>query len=169
MSNQAKLYRLNLKQLINDLGIIVDSSNKNIIQNDERPFYLELSVSKSFSAFIPIRTNLPHKYGFVTAQIGQGKSGLDYSKAYLVKKENTSNYLNGIKTISSVEYKKIDKNQSLIIGNFKNFLVEFQDKITNYTSLDYSGKRDVDYSSLQYQKSALKCCTEEIKIETSII
>lgn len=169
MSNKAKLYRLNLKQLISDLGIVVDSNNRNIIQNDERPFYLELSVSKSFSAFIPIRTNLPHKYGFITAQIGHSKSGLDYSKAYLVKKENTSNYLNGIKTISSAEYKKIDRNQGIITNDFKIFLVEFQNNITNYASLDYSGKRSVNYSALQYQRNSLKDCTEEIKIETGLI
>lgn len=163
MSTKAKFYSLNINKLKKKLNISVDHNNKNIIQNRARPFYMEINVSKSFSAFIPIRTNLPHKYGFVTRYSRNNKGGLDYSKAYLVKKEDRLKYINETKTISSVEYKKVNENQNIISNKFKKFLIEINDKILNYESLGFVQKRDVDYSSLQYQKEYLELCIDEIK------
>jgi hypothetical protein len=165
MINKPKFYSLNIDELKKDLNIFVDENNRNIIQKKDRPFYTEINVSKSFSAFIPIRTNLPHKYGFITKRNKKGKSGLDYSKAYLVKKNETLKYINEVKTISSLEYRKINQNQNIITNNFKKFLMEINNKIINYDSLGFVQKREVDFSSLQYQSESLALCVNEIKFE----
>lgn len=164
-----EFYNLDIKKIKLDLSIDVDDNNLNIIQKKNRPFYLEIDVSSNYSAFIPIRTNLPHSNGFITKNYGKNKSGLDYSKAYIVNKKNSSDYQLSTSTISTSEFKKISNNQKLIAIEFKKFLFKINTLINTYQNLTVREKRIVDFSSLQYQKDFLSKCVDEIEKENKIV
>lgn len=161
MKNKPEFYSLNMNKLIKDLKL-EDADDKNIIKKNNRPFFVEVSVSQSFSAFIPLRSNLTHKNGFITENHERSKSGLDYSKSYLIKKENITEYKSQKETISSNEYNKIKRNLDKISEGYKKFLIKIENDIRNYDSLKVKDKRNIDFSSLQYQTESLKVCIQEI-------
>ncbi|MGO2631662.1 MAG: hypothetical protein ACTH9I_08945, partial [Lactococcus lactis] len=54
------LYTIDVKKVLEDNNIFLEADNKNIIQKDNRPYYVSVPLTSKHSAFIPIRTNLRH-------------------------------------------------------------------------------------------------------------
>lgn len=75
MGRSLSFYTVDVRMLLRDSHIFIDKDNPNIIQNDVRPYYTSIDLDSKYKAFVPIRTNLSHKYGFVTKIENDKKSG----------------------------------------------------------------------------------------------
>lgn len=157
MSQGSIFYTLNVSKILKDNNIFLSRNNPNIIQNNARPYYISVDLDSTYKAFIPIRTNLPHKYGFITKNENGRKSGLDFTKTLIVEITKYTSYLNNPCTISNKEYGKISRNSKVIEQKLKSFLLETFIPIKNKNPLDRSinERRIYDYSSLQYFGSIL--------------
>ncbi len=157
MSQAPIFYTVNVSKILNDNHIFLSSDNPNVIQNDERPYYVAISLDATYKAFVPIRTNLRHRYGFVTKNENGIKSGLDFTKTLIVEIAKYTSYLNHLRTISNKEYGKISRNSEIIEQKLKSFLLETFIPIKNKNPLDrtMNESRVYDYSSLQYFEDIL--------------
>lgn len=162
-NDEVEFISLNIDKLLTDLNIKVDADNLNVIQKNNRPFYTDVEITETITALIPIRTNLSHKYGFITKNTENKRSGLDYTKMFLVETKNIPTYKNELMTIQNKEYKKINSNRALIKKNVIIFLIEFYDCLQKPTS-DRSRNEDrlINFSALQYQEQNLKECIKII-------
>ena len=124
MSIKKFLYTIDVKKVLEDNNIFLEADNKNIIQKDNRPYYVSVSLTSKHSAFIPIRTNLRHHFGYITKRHNRGKSGLDYTKSLIIEKSKLSSYLVKESGISLSEAKVIQSDQSIIHKNYQKFIFE---------------------------------------------
>lgn len=152
------VYIINTSKILKDNNISVKANNKNIIQKANRPYYVSIPLDDSYSAFVPIRTNLPHKYGFITKGTGRNTSGLDYTKSLIVKTKKIQQYLIRKTGVSFAEYTKIKQNHSLISKNYQEFIfkkfIPIMEKEQAQRTM--AEKRIYDFSSLQYFEKTLQ-------------
>ncbi|BDR57111.1 hypothetical protein [Xylocopilactobacillus apis] len=151
------LYTIDVKQVLKDNNIFLEADNKNIIQKDNRPYYVSVPLTSKHFAFIPIRTNLRHNFGYITKRHNQGKSGLDYTKSLIIEKNKLSSYLVKESGISLSEAKVIQSDQSIIHKKYQKFIFEtfipvFERGNEHRTPIE---KRLVSFSSLQYFEKTL--------------
>jgi len=73
---------------------------------------------------IPLRSSIKHNYRFAisTPHDAQGVKGLDYTKAIIVP----TNYLNGTFVIDNSEYRRIYRNQKIIIQEFTDYVANYK-------------------------------------------
>lgn len=165
-----KIFFVEIKDVLRDNHILLPKNNKNILEKNNRPYYAVVTISKSYSAFIPLRTNLRHKYGFITKQSfnpinnQHTISGLDYTKALLFKTENMSQYTKNVNVIiDNDSFTKINKSEKRIHHEFKQFLkkdfLPLVDK--DISKMNTKEKNLYTFSALQYFKDA----THSIKKE----
>lgn len=152
MSSDKFVYVVDTSRILQDNNISITHDNPNIIQKGNRPYYVSVNLNNDYSAFIPIRTNLPHKYGFFTKGTGRQKSGLDFTKSLIIENNKIQQYLIRETGISFAEYTKIQKNQSLISIKYKQFLSDIFIPICEKKNAERSvtETRIFDFSSLQY-------------------
>lgn len=167
MSIKKFLYTIDVKKVLEDNNIFLEADNKNIIQKDNRPYYVSVSLTSKHSAFIPIRTNLRHHFGYITKRHNRGKSGLDYTKSLIIEKSNLSSYLVKESGISLSEAKVIQSDQSIIHKNYQKFIFEtfipvFERDNKHRTPIE---KRLVSFSSLQYFEKTLLQVKQERRDE----
>lgn len=167
MSIKKFLYTIDVKKVLEDNNIFLEADNKNIIQKDNRPYYVSVSLTSKHSAFIPIRTNLRHNFGYITKRHNRGKSGLDYTKSLIIEKSNLSSYLVKESGISLSEAKVIQSDQSIIHKNYQKFIFEtfipvFERDNKHRTPIE---KRLVSFSSLQYFEKTLLQVKQERRDE----
>ena len=167
MSIKKFLYTIDVKKVLEDNNIFLEADNKNIIQKDNRPYYVSVSLTSKHSAFIPIRTNLRHHFGYITKRHNRGKSGLDYTKSLIIEKSKLSSYLVKESGISLSEAKVIQSDQSIIHKNYQKFIFEtfipvFERDNKHRTPTE---KRLVSFSSLQYFKKTLLQVKQERRDE----
>ncbi|EMC0740512.1 hypothetical protein VBX93_002468 [Enterococcus faecalis] len=158
LSSDKFVYVINTSKILKDNNISIAVDNKNIIQKDNRPYYVSISLNNDYSAFVPIRTNLTHKYGFITKGTGRQRSGLDYTKSLIVETKKIQQYLIRDTGISFAEYTKIQKNHSLISRKYKEFIFDtfipiYEKKKEKRTETE---NRVFDFSSLQYFEDTLQ-------------
>lgn len=161
------LYTIDVKKVLEDNNIFLEADNKNIIQKDNRPYYVSVSLTSKHSAFIPIRTNLRHNFGYITKRHNRGKSGLDYTKSLIIEKSKLSSYLVKESGISLSEAKVIQSDQSIIHKNYQKFIFEtfipvFERDNKHRTPNE---KRLVSFSSLQYFEKTLLQVKQERRDE----
>ena len=161
------LYTIDVKKVLEDNNIFLEADNKNIIQKDNRPYYVSVSLTSKHSAFIPIRTNLRHHFGYITKRHNRGKSGLDYTKSLIIEKSKLSSYLVKESGISLSEAKVIQSDQSIIHKNYQKFIFEtfipvFERDNKHRTPIE---KRLVSFSSLQYFEKTLLQVKQERRDE----
>ncbi|MCT3084059.1 ImmA/IrrE family metallo-endopeptidase [Lactococcus lactis] len=161
------LYTIDVKKVLEDNNIFLEADNKNIIQKDNRPYYVSVSLTSKHSAFIPIRTNLRHNFGYITKRHNRGKSGLDYTKSLIIEKSKLSSYLVKESGISLSEAKVIQSDQSIIHKNYQKFIFEtfipvFERDNKHRTPIE---KRLVSFSSLQYFEKTLLQVKQERRDE----
>lgn len=161
------LYTIDVKKVLEDNNIFLEADNKNIIQKDNRPYYVSVSLTSKHSAFIPIRTNLRHNFGYITKRHNRGKSGLDYTKSLIIEKSKLSSYLVKESGISLSEAKVIQSDQSIIHKNYQRFIFEtfipvFERDNKHRTPIE---KRLVSFSSLQYFEKTLLQVKQERRDE----
>ncbi|MDN6097896.1 MAG: ImmA/IrrE family metallo-endopeptidase [Lactococcus lactis] len=167
MSIKKFLYTIDVKKVLEDNNIFLEADNKNIIQKDNRPYYVSVSLTSKHSAFIPIRTNLRHNFGYITKRHNRGKSGLDYTKSLIIEKSKLSSYLVKESGISLSEAKVIQSDQSIIHKNYQKFIFEtfipvFERDNKHRTPIE---KRLVSFSSLQYFEKKLLQVKQERRDE----
>lgn len=167
MSIKKFLYTIDVKKVLEDNNIFLEADNKNIIQKDNRPYYVSVSLTSKHSAFIPIRTNLRHHFGYITKRHNRGKSGLDYTKSLIIEKSKLSSYLVKESGISLSEAKVIKSDQSIIHKNYQKFIFEtfipvFERDNKHRTPIE---KRLVSFSSLQYFEKTLLQVKQERRDE----
>ena len=167
MSIKKFLYTIDVKKVLEDNNIFLEADNKNIIQKDNRPYYVSVSLTSKHSAFIPIRTNLRHNFGYITKRHNRGKSGLDYTKSLIIEKSKLSSYLVKESGISLSEAKVIQSDQSIIHKNYQRFIFEtfipvFERDNKHRTPIE---KRLVSFSSLQYFEKTLLQVKQERRDE----
>lgn len=167
MSIKKFLYTIDVKKVLEDNNIFLEADNKNIIQKDNRPYYVSVSLTNKHSAFIPIRTNLRHNFGYITKRHNRGKSGLDYTKSLIIEKSKLSSYLVKESGISLSEAKVIQSDQSIIHKNYQRFIFEtfipvFERDNKHRTPIE---KRLVSFSSLQYFEKTLLQVKQERRDE----
>lgn len=167
MSIKKFLYTIDVKKVLEDNNIFLEVDNKNIIQKDNRPYYVSVSLTSKHSAFIPIRTNLRHHFGYITKRHNRGKSGLDYTKSLIIEKSKLSSYLVKESGISLSEAKVIQSDQSIIHKNYQKFIFEtfipvFERDNKHRTPIE---KRLVSFSSLQYFEKTLLQVKQERRDE----
>lgn len=167
MSIKKFLYTIDVKKVLEDNNIFFEADNKNIIQKDNRPYYVSVSLTSKHSAFIPIRTNLRHHFGYITKRHNRGKSGLDYTKSLIIEKSKLSSYLVKESGISLSEAKVIQSDQSIIHKNYQKFIFEtfipvFERDNKHRTPIE---KRLVSFSSLQYFEKTLLQVKQERRDE----
>ncbi|MCT0501951.1 ImmA/IrrE family metallo-endopeptidase [Lactococcus cremoris] len=167
MSIKKFLYTIDVKKVLEDNNIFLEADNKNIIQKDNRPYYVSVSLTSKYSAFIPIRTNLRHHFGYITKRHNRGKSGLDYTKSLIIEKSKLSSYLVKESGISLSEAKVIQSDQSIIHKNYQKFIFEtfipvFERDNKHRTPIE---KRLVSFSSLQYFEKTLLQVKQERRDE----
>ena len=167
MSIKKFLYTIDVKKVLEDNNIFLEADNKNIIQKDNRPYYVSVSLTSKHSAFIPIRTNLRHNFGYITKRHNRGKSGLDYTKSLIIEKNKLSSYLVKESGISLSEAKVIQSDQSIIHKNYQKFIFEtfipvFERDNKHRTPIE---KRLVSFSSLQYFEKTLLQVKQERRDE----
>ncbi|EAE6963906.1 hypothetical protein BHY27_14940 [Listeria monocytogenes] len=158
LSSDKFVYVINTSKILKDNNISIAADNKNIIQKDNRPYYVSISLNDDYSAFIPIRTKLPHKYGFITKGTGRQISGLDYTKSLIVETEKIQQYLIRETGISFAEYTRIQENHALISRKYKQFIFDTfipisEKKKEQRTKTE---NRVFDFSSLQYFEDTLQ-------------
>lgn len=161
------LYTIDVKKVLEDNNIFLEADNKNIIQKDNRPYYVSVALTSKHSAFIPIRTNLRHNFGYITKRHNRGKSGLDYTKSLIIEKSKLSSYLVKESGISLSEAKVIQTDQSIIHKNYQKFIFEtfipvFERDNKHRTPTE---KRLVSFSSLQYFEKTLLQVKQERRDE----
>ena len=161
------LYTIDVKKVLEDNNIFLEADNKNIIQKDNRPYYVSVPLTSKHSAFIPIRTNLRHNFGYITKRHNRGKSGLDYTKSLIIEKNKLSSYLVKESGISLSEAKVIQTDQSIIHKNYQKFIFEtfipvFERDNKHRTPTE---KRLVSFSSLQYFEKTLLQVKQERRDE----
>lgn len=161
------LYTIDVKKVLEDNNIFLEADNKNIIQKDNRPYYVSVPLTSKHSAFIPIRTNLRHNFGYITKRHNRGKSGLDYTKSLIIEKSKLSSYLVKESGISLSEAKVIQTDQSIIHKNYQKFIFEtfipvFERDNKHRTPTE---KRLVSFSSLQYFEKTLLQVKQERRDE----
>ncbi|MCT0474471.1 MULTISPECIES: ImmA/IrrE family metallo-endopeptidase [Lactococcus] len=161
------LYTIDVKKVLEDNNIFLEADNKNIIQKDNRPYYVSVPLTSKHSAFIPIRTNLRHNFGYITKRHNRGKSGLDYTKSLIIEKSKLSSYLVKESGISLSEAKVIQSDQSIIHKNYQKFIFEtfipvFERDNKHRTPIE---KRLVSFSSLQYFEKTLLQVKQERRDE----
>ena len=161
------LYTIDVKKVLEDNNIFLEADNKNIIQKDNRPYYVSVPLTSKHSAFIPIRTNLRHHFGYITKRHNRGKSGLDYTKSLIIEKNKLSSYLVKESGISLSEAKVIQSDQSIIHKNYQKFIFEtfipvFERDNKHRTPIE---KRLVSFSSLQYFEKTLLQVKQERRDE----
>lgn len=161
------LYTIDVKKVLEDNNIFLEADNKNIIQKDNRPYYVSVPLTSKHSAFIPIRTNLRHNFGYITKRHNRGKSGLDYTKSLIIEKNKLSSYLVKESGISLSEAKVIQSDQSIIHKNYQKFIFEtfipvFERDNKHRTPIE---KRLVSFSSLQYFEKTLLQVKQERRDE----
>lgn len=162
------LYTIDVKKVLEDNNIFLEADNKNIIQKDNRPYYVSVPLTSKHSAFIPIRTNLRHNFGYITKRHNRGKSGLDYTKSLIIEKNKLSSYLVKESGISLSEAKVIQSDQSIIHKNYQKFIFEtfipvFERDNKHRTPIE---KRLVSFSSLQYFEKTLLQVKQERRDES---
>ena len=167
MSIKKFLYTIDVKKVLEDNNIFLEADNKNIIQKDNRPYYVSVSLTSKHSAFIPIRTNLRHHFGYITKRHNRGNSGLDYTKSLIIEKSKLSSYLVKESGISLSEAKVIQSDQSIIHKNYQKFIFEtfipvFERDNKHRTPIE---KRLVSFSSLQYFEKTLLQVKQERRDE----
>ncbi|MCG3097456.1 ImmA/IrrE family metallo-endopeptidase [Lactococcus petauri] len=167
MSIKKFLYTIDVKKVLEDNNIFLEADNKNIIQKDNRPYYVSVSLTSKHSAFIPIRTNLRHNFGYITKRHNRGKSGLDYTKSLIIEQSKLSSYLVKESGISLSEAKVIQSDQSIIHKNYQRFIFEtfipvFERDNKHRTPIE---KRLVSFSSLQYFEKTLLQVKQERRDE----
>ena len=167
MSIKKFLYTIDVKKVLEDNNIFLEADNKNIIRKDNRPYYVSVSLTSKHSAFIPIRTNLRHHFGYITKRHNRGKSGLDYTKSLIIEKSKLSSYLVKESGISLSEAKVIQSDQSIIHKNYQKFIFEtfipvFERDNKHRTPIE---KRLVSFSSLQYFEKTLLQVKQERRDE----
>ena len=167
MSIKKFLYTIDVKKVLEDNNIFLEADNKNIIQKDNRPYYVSVPLTSKHSAFIPIRTNLRHNFGYITKRHNRGKSGLDYTKSLIIEKNKLSSYLVKESGISLSEAKVIQSDQSIIHKNYQKFIFEtfipvFERDNKHRTPIE---KRLVSFSSLQYFEKTLLQVKQERRDE----
>ena len=167
MSIKKFLYTIDVKKVLEDNNIFLEADNKNIIQKDNRPYYVSVPLTSKHSAFIPIRTNLRHNFGYITKRHNRGKSGLDYTKSLIIEKSKLSSYLVKESGISLSEAKVIQSDQSIIHKNYQKFIFEtfipvFERDNKHRTPIE---KRLVSFSSLQYFEKTLLQVKQERRDE----
>lgn len=167
MSIKKFLYTIDVKKVLEDNNIFLEADNKNIIQKDNRPYYVSVPLTSKHSAFIPIRTNLRHNFGYITKRHNRGKSGLDYTKSLIIEKSKLSSYLVKESGISLSEAKVIQSDQSIIHKNYQRFIFEtfipvFERDNKHRTPIE---KRLVSFSSLQYFEKTLLQVKQERRDE----
>jgi len=123
-----------------------------ILTKPSRPYMILILEIGSLKFAIPLRSNISHKFCFKT-NMTDGKKGLDYTKAVLIKDES---YLtNTYKKLSSDEFIKITDNQVKIHEQFSKF-------VTRYISA--CEKNDTNLLDKTYKFSTLKNYHEELGI-----
>ena len=167
MRNQKNIYTIFVDKLLKDSDIQISKDDKNIIQKEDRPYYISIPLTNKYSAFVPIRTNLPHNFGFTTKKHNHGKSGLDYTKSLIVSKEQERKYLNHKSVISNDEYWKIQRNKTNIEKGYSYFLfkkfIPTLEKLP--TKRTFPEKRLINFSSLQYFEKTLLQVKQERRDE----
>lgn len=167
---QPPIYFLEVKKLLKDNHIDLDKSKKNILQKNNRPYYAVIKVSKNYSAFVPLRTHLKHKYGFKTKQSFDQStnkhthSGLDYTKALLFKTDTLTDYIKKETVIiDRNEFDKISKNPKRIHQEFKQFLRKdfFPLLHKDISKMTPNEKNLYTFSSLQYFPDVLQSIKKE--------
>lgn len=157
MGRSLSFYTVDVRILLRDSHIFIDKDNPNIIQNDVRPYYISIDLDSKYKAFVPIRTNLSHKYGFVTKIENDKKSGLDFTKTLIVEKSRYRNYLKNCCTISNKEYSVIARNEQLVEQKLKAFIqnifIPIKDKEVSVRTPTET--RIYEFSSLQYFEKTL--------------
>lgn len=161
------LYTIDVKKVLEDNNIFLEADNKNIIQKDNRPYYVSVPLTSKHSAFIPIRTNLRHNFGYITKRHNRGKSGLDYTKSLIIEKSKLSSYLVKESGISLSEAKVIQSDQSIIHRDYQKFIFEtfipvFERDNKHRTPIE---KRLVSFSSLQYFEKTILQVKQERRDE----
>ena len=168
MRNQKNIYTIFVDKLLKDSDIQISKDDKNIIQKEDRPYYISIPLTNKYSAFVPIRTNLPHNFGFTTKKHNHGKSGLDYTKSLIVSKEQERKYLNHKSVISNDEYWKIQRNKTNIEKEYSDFLfkkfIPTLEKLP--TKRTFPEKRLINFSSLQYFEKTLLQVKQESRDES---
>ena len=101
---------------------------------------------------IPLRSNLNHKFGFISERSEGTKKGLDYTKALLIQKEE---YVSRAYKIPTTEFTHLNDNKEKIQEYFKKF-------ITRY--IDAHNKNDTNILR-NYRYSTLKNYHKELGIE----
>lgn len=161
------LYTIDVKKVLEDNNIFLEADNKNIIQKDNRPYYVSVPLTSKHSAFIPIRTNLRHNFGYITKRHNRGKSGLDYTKSLIIEKSKLSSYLVKESGISLSEAKVIQTDQSIIHKNYQKFIFETFIPVFERDNKHRkpTEKRLVSFSSLQYFEKTLLQVKQERRDE----
>lgn len=163
--NQNFIYSVDVRKILKDNSIEVSSDNRNIIQKEGRPYYVSVPIDHKYSAFIPIRSHLPHNFGFTTKKNNKGKSGLNFTKSLIIESSLEVKYLKNKAIISNDEYWNIQRNQSLIVEMYTRFLFETFIPIIkkDINKLNPTEHRILTFSSLQYFEIALKSISDNFK------
>lgn len=165
IKNKDFVYLVDVKKILKDHNIDISSDNKNIIQKEGRPYYVSVPINNEYRAFIPIRSHLPHKFGFITKEDGKSKSGLDFTKSLIIEAKLEQKYLKNKAIISNDEYWNIQRNQLLIVEMYTRFLFETFIPIVkkDINKLNPTEHRILTFSSLQYFEIALKSISDNFK------
>lgn len=155
------IYQIDIDKILSSYDTVIDE--KNILKKENRPYFSCVELNKEYSAFIPIRTYLPHKYGFITKTYKTKerklkRSGLDYTKSLIFKSKYLNEYIINTTGISFSEYKKIESNIETIILEYKDFLFNTFIPIMKKDPSKYTPKeRNIyNFSSLQYMENIIR-------------
>ena len=151
------LYQIDIEKICEDNNVSYEKSKKNILSKSNRPYYLLEQINELYSAFIPIRTTVNHKFAFITKRSQNKKSGFDYTKSFLVKNDLVEKYIIGKGGISAKEFKVLQQNQHTLHRSYTSFLYDiflptFEKELSDLTEFD---KRLLDFSTLGYFKNLL--------------
>ena len=157
MNNNKFIYTINADKVLKDNNILLNGDSRSVLQKVNRPYYVSVPLTIKHSAFIPLRTRLPHRFGFVTKRSEDSVSGLDYTKSLIVERSSLDSYLVKESGISFKEAQVIKNNEYTIQNLYQKFVFE-----TFIPTLEKAEKartpkevRLVTFSSLQYFETVL--------------
>jgi protein AbiQ len=104
------------------------SQCEEILNKEERPYYVLLLEMDGLTYAIPLRSHVTHTYCFIADNSTGQKSGLDYSKTVVIT--DTAKYINPVHvTIRQHEYNVLKQHEYLIKKEFSAYLASYKKEI----------------------------------------
>lgn len=123
-----------------------------ILYKPKRPYIVHLVEYKGLTFAIPVRSNIKHKFSYITMNEDGKNKGLDFTKAVII---TDFNYISKYQVkINQIEYLKLDKNRKYIEKKMLSYVKTYKKALTRLDIL--RNKEIVQKSALQYFHTELE-------------